>query len=81
MQTMNPLAIIKLINGVMSMIQFFGSMFRDAEIKQSGRDQVIAAGATRLVKAREKAIAKVQNFNDAIAVANSKLRHIPSDSE
>ena len=71
---------VKLINGVMSFLQFFGTMFRDEQLKQVGRDSVTANSVNRLTKAREKAHAKVQNFDDAIAVARGKLHRNSGDN-
>lgn len=68
------LTLIKFINLAMSLVEVFAGMFRDAEQRQAGRDSVGAASAARLVKAREKANDKVKNFDDAIALARSKLR-------
>lgn len=70
---MSPLAIIKLVNGLMSLIQFFGGMFRDEGLRKDGENRVSAANAGRLIKARDKANDKVKSFDDAILVARGVL--------
>ena len=68
------LSLIKIVNGLLTVAEMLGGLFRDAEQRQAGRDSVGAANAARMVKAREKADAKVKDFDDAIALARSKLR-------
>ena len=70
---MSPLAIIKLVNGFMSFVNMAMGMFRDEGLRKDGENRVIAGNAVRLIKAREKAHAKVQSFDSAIAAARSKL--------
>jgi hypothetical protein len=70
---MSPLAIIKLVNGLMSLIQFFGGMFRDEGLRKDGENRVIAANINRLHNAEKKANAKVKKFSDALLIARGKL--------
>ncbi|MBT4084348.1 MAG: hypothetical protein HOE83_11245 [Alphaproteobacteria bacterium] len=78
---MSPLAIIKLVNGLMSLIQFFGGMFRDEGLRKDGENRVIAANAGRMIKARDKANAKVKSFDDALLVIRGKLPKPDADEE
>jgi hypothetical protein len=71
---------IKLINGIMSLVQFFGGMVRDERLKQDGENRVGAANAKRLKKARDKAHDKVKSFDDAIAAVNRKLHGNSGDN-
>lgn len=68
------LTILNFVNGLLTAIEMFGGLFRDAEQRQAGRDSVGAANAVRLIRAREKANDKVRDFDDAVALSRSKLR-------
>lgn len=65
---------LKLLNLAMTAFNAIMTMFRNAEIKQSGRDEVSAKNYHRTVKARDKAYEKVKSFDDAVAVALSRVR-------
>jgi len=67
------LTAIKFINGIMSLVNMIMGMVRDEKLRDAGRNQVAASNAARLEKARRKAHAKVQTFDDAITVARSRV--------
>ena len=64
---------IKLINLIMSVVQGIMGMFRDEGIKQSGRDEVNAKNAARMINARARAYEKINSFDDAVAACFDKL--------
>ena len=74
------LSIIKFINGIMSVAEMVMGMIRNEELRQEGRNQVAAKNANRMIKARDKAYAKVKTFDDAIAIARGKLHQQSGDN-
>jgi len=74
------LTILKAFNLVMSVAEMVMGMFKDESLRQEGRNQVSVKAADRMKKARDKADAKVKSFDDAIAVALSRVSDTRGDN-
>ena len=62
------------ISGLVKLANAFLNLFRDEQIKQSGRDQVAAGNAGKADAARRVANETVKTADDATRVARSRLR-------
>jgi hypothetical protein len=71
---------VKFVNLALTVAEMAMGLFRDAEMKQAGRDSVAAGNAARSIKARNRAYEKIKTFDDAVAAALDRVRK-PGDNK
>ena len=64
----------------MSLAEYVMGMFKDESLRQEGRNQVGVKAAARMTKARDKAHAKIKNYDDAIAAALGRVHRQSGDN-
>jgi len=67
------LNLISLASGVMKLFNALAGMFRDARLRQDGKNEIAAESALQAAQARNKAQDRVKTYDDAVALAVSKL--------
>lgn len=76
---------LKLIPGLVSLLNWAARLFHDREQQEIGRQQVAAAEVDKLQKARKKAADEVRSFDEAISIARNhereRLRNRPSGDQ